>query len=54
MDRETSANLKPVFRSSMAEILPTGGDAVIAFRIGHPTTIADPSPRRPMDDVLSA
>jgi hypothetical protein len=54
VDREIAAGLAPKFGSSIAELVPAERDGVIAFRIGHPTTIPYPSPRRPAADVINA
>jgi nitroreductase len=54
IDREIAAGLEPTFGSSMAELVPAEREVVMAFRIGHPTTIAYLSPRRPATDVINA
>lgn len=54
VDREIAAGLDPIFTSSMAGLTPAGLDVVMAFRIGHPTTMPNVSPRRPVDEVLMA
>jgi hypothetical protein len=54
IDRETSANLSPVFTTAMAAILPARTHPVMTFRIGHPTVAALLSPRRPTADVIHA
>lgn len=52
IDRETSARLPAYFTTAMAALLPSGTHAVMTFRIGHPTTTALRSPRRPASEVL--
>jgi hypothetical protein len=52
VDRETSAALAPDFTDAVAKLLPAGTHAIMTFRIGHPTTTALLSPRRPGDDVV--
>jgi len=54
IDRETSANLPPVFTTAMAAMLPAGTHPVMTFRIGYPTGAALLSPRRPAADVIHA
>lgn len=52
IDREASAGLDPEISSAMAAMLPDGVHAIMTFRIGHPSTDALPSPRRPVTDVV--
>ena len=52
VDRETSAALPPDVTDAVAKLLPAGTHAIMTFRIGHPTTTALLSPRRPADDVV--
>jgi len=52
VDRETSAGLAPDFTDAVAKLLPAATQTIMTFRIGHPTTAALPSPRRPADDVV--
>jgi nitroreductase len=52
VDREVSAGLPPEFGVAMAALLPPGWSPVMTFRIGHPTTDALRSPRRPAVDVV--
>jgi len=54
IDREASAGLPPDITTAMAAMLPAGRSAIMNFRIGHPTTAALPSPRRPAGDVVLA
>jgi nitroreductase len=54
VDREMAAGLAPTFGSSLAELVSAGQEVVMAFRVGHPTTIANLSPRRPVDEVINA
>lgn len=52
IDREASAGLSADFTTAMTALLPSGTHAVMTFRIGHPTTTALRSPRRPASEVL--
>jgi len=52
IDRERSAGLAPDFGPAFAALLPAGRHAIMTFRIGHPTTKALPSPRRPAREVV--
>lgn len=52
IDRERSANLSPDFTHAIAPTLPTGTHPIMTFRIGHPTTPAPRSPRRPAVEVV--
>ena len=52
IDRETTAGLPADFTTAMTSLLPSGTHAVMTFRIGHPTTTALRSPRRPASEVL--
>ncbi len=54
IDRETSANLSPVFTSAAAVMLPANTHPIMTFRIGYPTAVALLSPRRPAADVIHA
>jgi hypothetical protein len=51
-DREASAGLPPDLGTAMAALLPASRYAIMTFRIGHPTTDALRSPRRPAGDVV--
>jgi len=52
IDREASAGLAPEFGTAMAALLPAGWSPIMTFRIGHPTTGALRSPRRPAAEVV--
>jgi hypothetical protein len=53
-DRERSAGLPADFTTAMAAMLPGRRHAIMAFRIGYPTTDALRSPRRPAKEVTLA
>ena len=52
IDREASAGLSPDVTVATATMLPAGRYPVMTFRIGHPTTAALRSPRRPAGEVV--
>lgn len=52
IDRERTAGLPPVFSTELATLLADRGHAVMAFRIGYPTTQPPHSPRRSVPAVL--
>jgi nitroreductase len=52
IDRERSAGLPPDFTAATAALLPGERHPIMTFRIGHPTTDALRSPRRPARDVV--
>lgn len=52
VDRERTAALPPEFTNAMVSMLSAGWHPLFSFRIGHPTATAQPSPRRPAEDVL--
>ena len=52
IDRERTVGARPTFAPRFAAFLPAGSQPVIAFRVGHPTRDARPSPRRVLQDVL--
>jgi hypothetical protein len=52
IDREQSAGLPTDIGAAMAAVLPVGQHALMTFRIGHPTTDALRSPRRPAEEVV--
>lgn len=52
IDREQSAGLPTDFAAAMAPLLPAGQHPLMTFRIGHPTTDALRSPRRPAAEVV--
>jgi len=53
-DRELSAGLAPYFSDALAGITPQGWAAVMAFRIGYPTSVPNRSPRRLAEQVIRA
>jgi len=52
IDREIAAGLPTDFGTAFAAMLPANTYAVMTFRIGYPTAVAPPSPRRPAADVV--
>jgi hypothetical protein len=52
IDREQSAGRPADIGTAMAALLPTGQHTLMTFRIGHPTTTALRSPRRPAEEVV--
>ncbi|MEP6796913.1 MAG: hypothetical protein ABI890_02140 [Lapillicoccus sp.] len=52
IDREKTTGAAPTFGPRFAALLPPGTQPVIAFRVGHPTQDARPSPRRTLTDVI--
>lgn len=52
IDREQSAGLPTDIGTAMAALLPAGRHPLMTFRIGHPTTEALRSPRRPAEEVV--
>lgn len=50
-DRELSAGLEPEFTVALTR-LASSRQVVLPFRVGYPTTEAEPSPRRPAELVL--
>ena len=52
IDREQSAGLPTDIGTAMAALLPVGQHPLMTFRIGHPTTDALRSPRRPAEEVV--
>jgi nitroreductase len=51
-DREAQLGVAPRFGDALAELVPSGWQALATFRIGHPTQAARPSPRRPVEAVI--
>ena len=51
-DREQATDAAATFGPRSAGLLPPGSQPVIAFRVGHPTQDARPSPRRDLTDVI--
>lgn len=54
IDRERTAGLPPEFSTELGALLAGRGHAVMAFRIGYPTTQPPHSPRRAARSVLLA
>jgi hypothetical protein len=52
IDREQSAGIPTDVSTAMATLLPAGQHPLMTFRIGHPTTDALRSPRRPAEEVV--
>jgi nitroreductase len=53
-DREQQLALTPRFGDALRDLVPSGWQALATFRVGHPTRIPDPSPRRPVAAVLAS
>jgi hypothetical protein len=51
-DRELQLGLAPRFGAAVADLLPSGWQALSTFRLGHPTRRPKRSPRRPVDAVI--
>ncbi len=54
IDREQTAGLPADITTAMTALVPGGQYPIMTFRIGHPTTDAPRSPRRPAADVVLA
>jgi len=55
IDRERATAGEPIITRAFASVLPaTGGEAVLAFRIGYPTAATHLSPSRPAEEVVRA
>ncbi len=52
IDRERTTGASSTFGPLFAALLPIGSQPVIAFRVGHSTQDARPSPRRALADVI--
>jgi hypothetical protein len=52
IDREQSTGAPADIATAMAALLPAGQHPLLTFRIGHPTTTALRSPRRPAEEVV--
>ena len=53
-DRELQLGLPPRFGSAVADLMPSGWEALATFRIGYPTHAARKSPRRAVEAVMLA
>jgi hypothetical protein len=51
MDRERSTGAAPTFGPRFAELLPSGQQPLLTFRVGHPVRTAASSPRRSATQV---
>jgi hypothetical protein len=51
IDRERATGVDAMFGPRLAELLPTGTQALVAFRVGHSAREARRSPRRPLSAV---
>lgn len=51
VDREIAGALDPTFSRAIEEYAPPNRQVVLAFRIGHPASSPNLSPRRPAEDV---
>jgi nitroreductase len=51
IDRERTTGAEDTFGPRLAELLPSGVQALVAFRVGHPVRDARRSPRRPLSAV---
>lgn len=54
VDREFSAGLEPSVTDELGALLPAESHAIMTFRIGHPVDDLLKSPRRRVEDVVSA
>ena len=52
VDREAQLGLEPRFRVALDDLLPSGWQALITFRVGYPTHTPRKSPRRPVAAVI--
>lgn len=52
VDREVQLGTRAHFGDALREFVPSGWQALSAFRLGHPTRAARPSPRRPVTAVV--
>jgi hypothetical protein len=53
-DREAQLGLDPRFGDAVADLLPSGWQALATFRLGYPTHSPRKSPRRPVGAVIVA
>jgi hypothetical protein len=51
-DREVQLGLAPRFGDAVADLIPSGWEALATFRVGHPTREPRKSPRRPVQAVI--
>jgi nitroreductase len=51
-DRERQLGMAPRFGNAIADLLPSGWQALSTFRLGYPTRSPKKSPRRPVDAVI--
>jgi nitroreductase len=51
-DREAQLGLPRRFGDAVADLLPSGLQALATFRLGHPTHVPKKSPRRPVEAVI--
>jgi nitroreductase len=51
-DREAQLGLAPRFGDAVADLVPSGWEALATFRLGHPTREPRKSPRRPVEAVI--
>jgi len=51
-DREVQLGLEPRFGNALADLMPSGWQALATFRIGFPTQTPNRSPRRPVEWVV--
>jgi len=52
-DREVQLGLEPRFGDGLADLMPSGWQALATFRIGFPTETPNRSPRRPAEAVIT-
>lgn len=52
VDREIATGVEPRFSGAIEEWVSVDRQVVLAFRVGHPTSTPNLSPRRPAEDVL--
>jgi hypothetical protein len=51
-DREQQLGIEPRFGDALRDLVPSGWQALSAFRVGYPTHTPKTSPRRPVEAVL--
>lgn len=51
IDRERAPGEQATFAPRFAQLLPAGGQPLVAFRVGHPSRDSRRSPRRRVSDV---
>ena len=52
-DREVQLGLEPRFGDALADLMPSGWQALATFRTGYPTETPNQSPRRPAEWVIT-